>query len=769
VHPLLKRQLRRYYPNREVPADLQRLIAAIDQTYAQNDQDRQLLERSLELSSQELNDRYQVLEEQLELNEAAKRELEHAFSLLDTTFDAIEEGILVVDNQGHVVKFNNNFTEIWRPSASVLASGDDDLVLEDLLGKVVDPDAFKSKVSALYNDSMAESIDTVELIDGRILERFTRPQLSHGEPIGRVWSFRDISDRKAAENRLRLARRIFDASTQGIMVTDAGLHVMDSNRALCDLLGCEPTKIVGQHLQKMPAQGPCTCFNEDFVTQLTTEGEWWGEMRVSTQNHNSRVIWINFSAINNDAGERTHYVGIFSDISKLKEAEEQLQQLAYFDQLTGLPNRRMFKEEVEQRIAEGAPRQCRHALLYLDLDRFKFVNDSLGHMSGDDLLVRAAERICAEVREDDIASRQGGDEFAIALFDLNDEFPISGIASRIIEALSRPFVLKRQKVHIGVSIGICVLPQQAQDFEEAVRKADTAMYLAKATGKGCYRFWDEATQLLVNERIVVESELREAIRLGQLQLHFQPIVSCESGKPVSLEALVRWKHPQRGLVTPDQFIEVAEEVGLITDLENWVIDEACRQLRCWAEDGLPLVPVSVNVSAQHLDGQKLQQCFVAAMRKYQIPASLLSLEITESTAMREPNETIDALRALQALGVQSAIDDFGTGYSSLSYLKRLPTETLKIDRSFIKDIEQDANDRDISRAIIDLAHSLSMRVIAEGVEDSQQLALLRNMGCDFIQGWLFARPMPADGLAAYLRGTDAAESGTAASFYALED
>ncbi|MCB1801145.1 MAG: diguanylate cyclase, partial [Gammaproteobacteria bacterium] len=573
MHPLLQRQIRRYFSADEVPEEMARLFAAIDQTYQQADQDRQLIEQSLELSSQELNERYDVLEQQLQINRAAKNDLERTLSLLDTTFDATEEGILVVASDGSVVKFNKVFVDLWNIPRSVLDTGDDAELLASAISQVADPEAFRRRVDELYDDPHDDSVDTIELIDGRVLERFTRPQVMQGETVGRVWSFRDITARKATEERLELSRRVFDVSTQGIMVTDGQLRVMDANRALCDLLKLDISDVLGHSLPDLSNTQQCSSFNSNFVAKLTADGEWWGELRTSLADDDHRVVWINFSAVRSDQGDLTHYVGIFSDITKLKEVEEKLQQLAYFDPLTGLPNRRLFKEKVEKTIASEERLEQKHALLFLDLDRFKFVNDSLGHLSGDELLVRVAERLGREIRRGDLASRQGGDEFAVALFDLQDDAMVGDIAKRIIDSITRPFRIKNQDLYIGASVGVCVMPQQATTFDDAMRKADMAMYLAKASGKGRYCFWDQETQAQMDQRILVESELREAIRLGQLHMYYQPIVDCVSGKPVSMEALLRWEHAQRGPIPPDQFVRIAEEVGLITELEEWVIND----------------------------------------------------------------------------------------------------------------------------------------------------------------------------------------------------
>lgn len=750
MHPLLCRQIKRHFGDKELPPELSHLINAIDQSYSQNDRDRELLERSLELSSQELNERYEGLEQQLQINKAAQRNLEHTLSLLDATLDATEEGILVVDRSHRLVKFNEIVLKILGVPKSVLVDGDYEEHLREALSKVAHPDQFLEKIKQLHSDPMAESLDIIELHDGRVLERFTRPQILQGECIGRVWSYRDITEKKAAEANLELARRVFEVSSQGILITDAAFQIIDVNRSLCEMLGKGSEQLLGNMLQKIEDQEQALSFNETFMQQMQSQGEWWGELRSGSENTANQVIWIGFSVVRNNKGEVSNYVGMFSDITKLKEVEDQLQQLAYYDPLTGLPNRRLFKERIEDRIDYTKQNLQKLALLYLDLDRFKFVNDSLGHLAGDQLLVQVSARIKNEIRSRDLISRQGGDEFTIALLDLENESTISEVAARIIVSLSKSFQIKDQEIYIGASIGICVLPAQATTFEEAVRNADTAMYLAKASGKGRFCFWDKETQAAMESRIVIETELREAIKQDQLIVYFQPIMDCGTGETVSLEALLRWQQPKHGLVNPDTFIPIAEEIGLITELENWVIDNVCCQLHTWREQDIPLIPISVNLSAQHLSDFQLEQRIVSTLSRHDVQPDLLSIEITESTAMNEPQETVKVLRGLQAHGIHSAIDDFGTGYSSLSYLKQLPVDKLKIDRSFVRDLTSDPNDRDIAKAIVDLAHSLSMKTVAEGVEDKDQLNILREMGCDLVQGWLFAKALSANDMAEFL-------------------
>ena len=380
-----------------------------------------------------MNERYEGLEQQLQINKAAKQVLEHTLSLLDATLDATEEGILVVDRAGRLVKFNEILLKIWNIPRSLLLAGSYDDHLNEALSKVAHPEQFLLKIKQLHADPMAESVDVVELCDGRVLERFSRPQMLQGECIGRVWSYRDITAKKSAEANLQLARRVFEVSSQGILITDFSFRIIDVNGSLCEMLSKKPEQLLGQLLPNIEEQGQLTSFNENFIREMQSKGEWWGELRSGSEKSAYQVIWIGFSAVRNEKGEISNYVGMFSDITKLKEVEDQLQQLAFYDPLTGLPNRRLFKERIEAQITLTRKNLHKLALLYLDLDRFKFVNDSLGHLAGDKLLVQVSERVKCEIRSRDMVSRQGGDEFTIALFEIDNELMIGEIATRIIE------------------------------------------------------------------------------------------------------------------------------------------------------------------------------------------------------------------------------------------------------------------------------------------------------------------------------------------------
>ena len=617
------RQIRRHYGDTSLPGGVMPLLQSISQTYALNDEDRALLERSLELSSEELNERYDDLKHQLEVN-------------------------------------------------------------------------------------------------------------------------------KAAAAKLELARRVFEVSLDGIVIVDADFRIVDINDALCEMLDKPAHKLLGRPLGSVAGGDWSTVFEGAFGTQVYKSRQWTGEIRTPAGPRNpSRVLLVAFSVVCDASGKICNYVGTFSDITQLKSTEDQLQQLAYYDALTGLPNRRMFKEKIEAIVESTGGFLNKIGVLFVDLDRFKIVNDTLGHTAGDQLLIKVAERIQSQIRDVDSISRQGGDEFTVALFGVVDTAVVEDIAQRIVLALQKQFVIDGQPVYIGASIGICMMPEQALSFEDALRKADTAMYVAKTSGRGAYQFWDENAQLEMESRLRVESDLREAIARNELVAYYQPIFNSKTREPVSLEALMRWQSPNGDLIAPDVFIPIAEEAGIIVDLETWMIERVGSDLRRWKATGYSPLPVSINLSAKYLATDRLRHTVKSVLGDDLTP-NLISIEITESTAMSDPEETVRVLDGLRELGVRASIDDFGTSYSSLSHLKQLPVVALKIDRSFIRDIVSDMDDRSIAKTVVELGHSLSLSVVAEGVETEAQLAYLSEVGCDFAQGWLFAKAMPAEQVPRYL-------------------
>lgn len=451
-------------------------------------------------------------------------------------------------------------------------------------------------------------------------------------------------------------------------------------------------------------------------------------------------------------GQLIGVLGIAHDITERKAAEERIHQLAHHDALTGLLNRFSLQERLEQVLLSVQREDKRLAVMLIDQDRFKDINDTLGHHVGDRILVEIASRLRACVRESDIVARLGGDEFVVVLTDVEAGIDAAPVAQKILDALSQPYIIDGKTLHSSASLGISISPYDGDDVETLMKHADTAMYHAKEQGRNNYQFFTKAMTVAAAERMDLERGLREALAGAQFELHYQPKFYTHNGHVCGVEALVRWRHPERGLIPPLKFIPLAEETGLIEALGEWVFEEACRQLAAWRTEGIDAVSMAVNLSAYQLRSPTFVERVGIIMRKHGIEEGELELEITESAAMENPETAIVQLKGLRRLGVKLSIDDFGTGYSSLAYLKRLPIQTLKVDRTFVKDIEIDENDAAICAATIALAHNLGLEVVAEGVETEAQREFLAEHKCDYLQGYLFSKPLPAAEATAFLMG-----------------
>ncbi len=484
------------------------------------------------------------------------------------------------------------------------------------------------------------------------------------------------------------------------------------------------------------------------------------EVKLLTKDGDER--WVDFTAGSVEFDGEPAVLGTAFDITDRKRAEETIKHLAYHDALTDLPNRTLFKDRLTQALAQARRKGSMVAVLFLDLDQFKVVNDTLGHAEGDGLLRRVAERLAGLVREGDTVGRVGGDEFVLLLSEASQVEDAAEVAERILESLRGSWMLQGQEFRVTTSIGIALYPGDGDDAESLLRNADTAMYRAKEHGRDNYQLYTPAMNVRIAERLALENSLRHGLEREEFVVYYQPQVNIGTGQVVGVEALVRWQHPKRGLVLPAEFIPAAEETGLIVPLGEWVLRTACAQNKAWQEDGLPPVRVAVNLSARQFQQRNLMEVVAQVLEETGLAPRLLQLEITEGIAMKDVDFTITMLRGLREMGVQLAIDDFGTGYSSLAYLKRLPIDAVKIDRSFVSDLTVDANDAAIATTVIAMAHSLKLSVIAEGVETEEQLAFLNQRRCDEMQGYLFSRPVPAGALEKILRKDEhRAATGTA--------
>lgn len=555
----------------------------------------------------------------------------------------------------------------------------------------------------------------------------------------------DITKLKQAEDELRIAAITFE-SQEGMLVTDPQGVIVRVNRAFTRLTGYEAQEAIGQRPSLLRSGRHDPGFYQHMWQELKDHGYWQGEMWNQRKNGKIFAEWLTISAVLGPDGVPTHYVGTFSEITQNKEAEAEIHRLAYYDPLTHLPNRRLFHDRLSQGIASSNRSGNFGALLFLDLDNFKNLNDTLGHDIGDLLLIETGRRLQACVRGGDMVARLGGDEFVVMLENLGTEVKEAAILTRVVgekirEALTEPYPIQERQLHCTTSIGIALFCNLDEPAETLLRHADMAMYKAKNAGRNTLRFFDPAMQVALDERSALEADLRLALELGQLHLYYQPQVD-ETRRLVGAEALLRWQHPQRGLVLPGDFIPLAEETGLILPIGQWVLEIACAQIKTWSTAPATRdLQLAVNVSTRQFRQADFVERIEELLTRTGIDPTRLKIELTESLVIDNVADTIAHMQAIKALGVQFSMDDFGTGFSSLSYLKRLPLNQLKIDRSFVIDIISNAHDAAIVQTIISMGKTLGLHVIAEGVETESQLNCLTQYGCTAFQGFLFSRPL----------------------------
>lgn len=561
----------------------------------------------------------------------------------------------------------------------------------------------------------------------------------------------------AAES-LRLAATVFESIREGVVITDLEPRIVAVNRAYTEITGYSAAQVVGKNPRIIRSGRHDKSFYQAMWSNLKEEGYWSGEIWNRRKNGEIYPQWLTISAVctgsagNDKNGLCYNYVGIFTDISQIKQSEAQLAQLAHYDPLTGLPNRLLVQSRLHHAVERAQRYSLRVVTLYIDLDRFKNINDSLGHPIGDELLIKLAERLKKRLRKEDALARLGGDEFLLVLEDVKDPGESAIVAQTLIDLLATPFVLPSgHEIFINASIGISLFPDDASNVTELIQHADMAMYQAKKEGRNTYRYHTEALSIAANERLILENRLRYALTAGEFILHYQPLIDACTGHVIGVEALARWQPPDNAIVPPGKFIPIAEETGLIVPLGEWVLHTACEQGRAWIDAGLPPFVMAVNLSVRQFQSENLVELVQRILKETQLPAACLELELTESMFMGHAERSIETLNRLKALGIQLAIDDFGTGYSSLTYLKRFPIDKLKIDQSFVHGLAHDPNDREIAATIIAMARGLKLRVLAEGIESEQQLDFLRQHGCDYYQGFLFHQPVPAIELEAWLR------------------
>ena len=570
----------------------------------------------------------------------------------------------------------------------------------------------------------------------------------HGTFEGILGVGRDISQQRRAEKDLRMAATVFEHSTSAILITDPAGYIVQANEAFSRVSGYAVSDVLDQLPNMLTVDEQQEAHLRYVLKQLHQHSTWEGEVWLKRRNGEHYPAWVGITAVFDDEGDLASYVCFFSDISERKASEQRIHRLAYYDALTHLPNRTLFQDRLHTALQSAERQKSWVVLMFLDLDRFKPINDSLGHAAGDRMLKEMATRLLGCVAEDDTVARMGGDEFTLLLQPrLSRELALNRaihVAEQILASLVKPFVLEGREFFVTASIGIALSPQDGNELSQLMKNADTAMYHAKERGKNNFQFYQADMNASALERLELESDLRHALDQNEFVLYYQPQFSGDGKRLTGAEALLRWRHPRRGLVPPGDFIPVLEELGLVVEVGDWVISEACRQLKTWHQNKVRVPKVSVNISARQFSDGQLGTRIATILKDTDLPPACLELELTESILMREVHEALQILASLKNLGLSIAVDDFGTGYSSLNYLKQFPIDVLKIDRTFVDGLPSGEQDAQIARAIIAMAHSLNLAVIAEGVETHEQLDFLREHGCDEVQGYLFGRPMPAN-------------------------
>jgi len=675
--------------------------------------------------------------------------LRHSQQTLNAVLDNAPGLIYVFDAEGLLVMGNRRFEEaIGQPRESLLGRP-----RRDFMGAEVAAEHEANDRLVLAERAVIAFEESGPEVGQRRTYLTNKCPMfdEHGAVTAVVGISADITERKGAEVAQRLAAAVLDSTAEGVVVSDAELRIISVNRAFTAITGYTEAEVLGRTPGIVKSERQGEEFYQAMWAALNGAGVWNGEVWNRRKNGEIYPEWLTINVLRDKDGRVSNYVGVFSDISALKHSQAELERLAHFDPLTHLPNRVLFHDRLQHALERADRYEHLVAVVLLDLDGFKTVNDSLGHPVGDRLLQQVAERLKTCVRVEDTVSRLGGDEFAIILANLGQGTDALEVIRKVLAVVQEPFDLDGASAMVTTSIGIAVYPADGGEPDELLRNADSAMYDAKEAGRNSYRFYQMEMTQRAQEKLNLERSLRRALENGEFEIWYQPQVNLHSGRLLGAEALIRWRDPENGLVSPDAFIPVAERTGLIIPIGAWVVEEVCAQVVRWREQGWFDGRVAINVSAPQIDRSDFIATLQAAMARHGTPPEALEIEVTESFIMASADHASAVLNAVQDLGITTAVDDFGTGYSSFAYLKSLPIDNLKIDRVFVNGLPSDGNDVAICRAIIAMAHSLGFRTIAEGVETVEQWEFLRQEGCDEGQGYLLSRPLPAAAFEAWLQ------------------
>ena len=663
---------------------------------------------------------------------------------LGAALEAAGAGLLLLDQDGHIASMNRQFAEIWRIPGQTLEAGDDAAIFQRVESCMGDAKAYRQRLLAIHPDGEDETCDLLKLADGRLVERKSRPARLGRKIIGRVFSFTDVTEDKARESQLKLAAGVFSNAHEGIIIADAAGNIIDVNAAFCHITGYEREESIGRNPRFLASGRQGLEFYQAMWKELSVYGHWEGELWNRAKSGKLYAERLSISTVEDSVPR--HYVAILSDITELKEYQRQIERMAHYDGLTGVPNRALLADRLNLAIVQAQRYQRPLMLIYLDIDGFKNINDLHGHETGDQLLVALAHRLRDALREGDTLARLGGDEFGAVITDVDGPGECKHILERLLNVAASPITLRQNTLQLSASLGVTLFPQDNSNADTLLRHAAQAMYQAKQTGKNRYALFDPEKEQQTQTHHRSLERIAQAIEQNEFELYFQPKVNMRTGAFIGAEALIRWNHPERGLVPPGDFLPSIEGSELTVRLGEWVMDAALRQMVLWRDAGLDIA-VSVNIAANHLQQpdflRKLEKKLAAHPT---VSPERFELEVLETAAIEGISQISSLIENCQALGVSFSLDDFGTGYSSLTYLRRLPANMLKIDQSFVRDMLWSAGDKAIVEGIIGLASAFRRAVIAEGVETEEHGKLLLHLGCDLAQGYGIARPMPASRL-----------------------
>ncbi|MEQ1667888.1 MAG: EAL domain-containing protein [Sulfuriferula sp.] len=670
----------------------------------------------------------------------AELELERLIAELRATLESSVDGLLVTDLNHGIRAYNQTFAKLWDMPEYLLTERDDQAVFDWIEHAIIHRITHAMPDDVPYGVLISPKV-TLTLRSGHVLERITLPQYARGQAIGHVYTYRDISENIANEARLKLAAKVFEASLNAIFITDSMHNIIAANPSCTKLTGHSQTDLLKLRL--------CDIFTFDcnsqqlteIISEVSTQGYWEAELWNRNKNGDMYLVLASIVRTEDNVHNSFHHLCFLKDLTETHIAKQRIEELAYHDSLTGLPNRLSLNQQIAHSINLAKRNQTTFAVLFLDLDHFKKINDSLGHQQGDQVLIEVAQRLRDNIREIDIASRLGGDEFVLML-EQTDARAVEISAQRILDALALPFTVNNINFTVTCSIGITLYPEDGLTFDDLIKNADSAMYHVKERGRSGFRFYQPQMNMSLLSRMKLDYAMRLALEQQQFRLHYQPQIDIKTNQIIGAEALIRWHDQALGDVSPAQFIPVAEETGAIIGIGNWVLHTAIKQAALWLSQDFNLT-VAINVSALQFQQSNFVAIIADALKAVQLPADRIELELTESILIKDAHDALLKLQALATLGVKLSIDDFGTGYSSLSYLKQFPLHKLKIDRSFIQEIPHRASDSAITTAIINLSHALDLKVIAEGVETPAQKLFLCDANCDELQGYLYAPAIPA--------------------------